>query len=82
MCTYKISISDALMEQVKPSIGDDAAVGRWMQQQMELLLIQFVTSKKKAVFDDAYMSNLINLSAPSWRGIQDADAWVHELRGE
>ena len=33
-------------------------------------------------FDEAYMQHLISLSAPSWKGVKDADAWVHELRGE
>ena len=33
-------------------------------------------------FDEQYMQHLINLSAPSWKGVTDADAWVHELRGE
>lgn len=33
-------------------------------------------------FDEAYMQRLISLSAPSWKGITDADTWVHELRGE
>lgn len=32
-------------------------------------------------FDEQYMQHLINLSAPSWKGVTDADAWVHELRG-
>lgn len=33
-------------------------------------------------FDEAYMQNLIQLSAPSWKGVTDADAWIHQLRGE
>lgn len=33
-------------------------------------------------FDEAYMQRQIHLSAPSWKGVVDADAWVHELRGE
>lgn len=33
-------------------------------------------------FDETYMQRLISLSAPSWKGVEDADAWVHELRGE
>lgn len=82
MCTYNISISDALMEQVRPSIGNDEEVGKWVQQQVELLLVQFVASKNQAAFDDDYMSNLINLSAPSWHGVTNADVWVHDLRGE
>ena len=33
-------------------------------------------------FDEAYMQNLIQLSAPAWKDVTDADAWVHELREE
>ena len=33
-------------------------------------------------FDNNYMQRLIRLAAPSWRDVSDADAWVHELRGE
>ena len=33
------------------------------------------------IFDEAYMQNLIQLSAPSWKGVTDADTWVHQLRG-
>lgn len=33
-------------------------------------------------FDDVYMQQLIKLSAPSWKGVTDADAWIHTLRGE
>ena len=32
--------------------------------------------------DDAYMSNLITKSASSWKGVTDADEWIHNLRGE
>lgn len=31
-------------------------------------------------FDEQYMQHLISLSAPSWKGVTDADAWVHQLR--
>lgn len=33
-------------------------------------------------FDAVYMQRLISLSAPSWKGVTDADAWIHKLRGE
>ena len=82
MCTYNISIDDALMEQVRPSIAKDMEESLWMQRQIELWLTQFVASTKKVAFDDAYMSNLIKMSAPAWQGVEDADKWVHELRGE
>lgn len=32
--------------------------------------------------DDEYMSRLIKQSAPAWKDVKDADAWIHELRGE
>ena len=81
MCTYNISINDRLMNQVRPSIGNDRDVALWMQQQVESLLMQMVDSSKNQVFDEEYMSNLISLSAPAWKGVQNADEWVHELRG-
>ena len=39
------------------------------------------TEERGTAFDEAYMQRLIQLSAPAWKGVSDADAWVHELRG-
>jgi len=47
MCTYNISISDAVIDDVRPAFADDDALSRWLQQQMELLLIQYATSLKR-----------------------------------
>jgi hypothetical protein len=47
MCTYNISISDAVIDDVRPAFADEDALSRWLQQQMELLLIQYATSLKK-----------------------------------
>ena len=47
MCTYSISISDAVIEDVRPAFADDDSLSRWLQQQMELLLIQYATSLKR-----------------------------------
>jgi predicted metal-dependent hydrolase len=47
MCTYNISISDAVIDVVRPAFADDAALSRWLQQQIELLLIQYATSLKR-----------------------------------
>ena len=81
MCIYNISVDDALMEKVRPAIGEGVEESKWMQQQVEMLLIQVAASQKKPAFDEDYMSNLIELSAPAWKGIKDADSWVRELRG-
>ena len=47
MCTYNISISDTVIDDVRPAFADDDALSRWLQQQMELLLIQYATSLKR-----------------------------------
>lgn len=81
MCVFKIAVDDALMENVRPAIGEGVEESKWMQQQVELLLIQVAESHKKPAFDESYMDNLIGLSAPAWKGIKDADSWIHEIRG-
>lgn len=82
MCKFSISIDDAVMEEVRPSIIDGMDEKAWVQLQVEMLFAQMAASRREATFDDDYMSNLIHLSAPAWKGINDADQWVHELRGE
>lgn len=47
MSTYNISIDDALMERVRPAFADNAAVGHWMQSQIEVLLVQMAASMDK-----------------------------------
>lgn len=81
MCVYNISVDDALMEKVRPAIGKDMEESKWMQQQVEMLLVQVAASQEKPIFDEDYLSNLIELSAPAWKGVKDADSWVRELRG-
>lgn len=47
MCTYNISISDAVIEDVRPAFADDDSLSRWLQQQVEMLLVQYATSLKR-----------------------------------
>lgn len=67
MCTYNISIDDALMARVRPAFADNEAISAWMQSQVEILLWQMV-------------SNQPNVSAPKvklsqrLRGIAHAPA--------
>lgn len=42
MCTYSISIEDALVEQLKPSLGSDNDVKKWMQHEIELAVLRYV----------------------------------------
>lgn len=82
MCKYNVAIDDDVMEIVRPSIAEGMDEDAWVQLQVEMLFSQMAASKKNLTFDDDYMANLISLSAPSWKGVKDADEWVHELRGE
>ena len=82
MCRYNISIDDAVMEKVRPSITQGMDEDAWVQLQVEMLFSQMAASHREASFDDAYMSNLISQSASAWKGVCDADEWIHSFRGE
>ena len=39
MCSYNITLSDTLVEKVRPSFADDNALQLWLQQQVEEILL-------------------------------------------
>ena len=82
MCRYNISIDDAVMEKVRPSITQGMDEDAWVQLQVEMLFSQMAASHRETSFDDAYMSAFISQSASAWKGVRDADEWIHDLRGE
>ena len=43
MCNYNIAIKDALIERVRPAFADNHEITSWMQQQMEIMLIQLAS---------------------------------------
>ena len=47
MCTYSISINDSVMEIVRPAFTDEESLSRWMQQQMELLMIRYAATLER-----------------------------------
>ncbi len=57
MCTYNISISDSVIDGVRPAFADEDALSRWLQQQMELLLIQYATTLKRKNTDGKSISS-------------------------
>ena len=62
MCTYSISVDDAVLEKVKPALPNNEAVETWMQSQMDILLLQLaesLTRKPKAQDDMAYHADRI-----------------------
>ena len=44
MCT--ITIEDNLVEQLRPALGADSDVKDWIQRQIELVVLQYVSSLK------------------------------------
>ena len=44
MCTYSITLSDTLIEQARPAIGANTDISKWIQQQMETILIRLATA--------------------------------------
>ena len=49
MCTYSISVNDTLMEDIRPAFPNEEAVEKWLQQQMDRILVEFATKRKSAV---------------------------------
>lgn len=49
MCTYNISVSDTLMENIRPAFPNEEAVERWLQQQVDMILMEFATKQKNII---------------------------------
>jgi len=47
MCTYSITLSDTLVEQARPAIGVDTDISKWMQRQLEIILIRLATTTQR-----------------------------------
>ena len=47
MCTFNFSLNDTIVNQIRPAFEDEAAVQRWMQEQLEKSMIQFAATMNK-----------------------------------
>ena len=47
MCTYNISINDALMERVRSAFANNAEISIWMQAQIENQLLKMAADMDK-----------------------------------
>lgn len=45
MCTYSITLNDALVEKARPAFADDMALQEWLQEQMSIVLERFLNSR-------------------------------------
>ena len=48
MFSYNITLSDTLVEKVRPSFADDNALQLWLQQQVEELLLDYYAAQLEA----------------------------------
>ena len=48
MCSYNITLSETLVEQVRPSFADDKALERWLQEQVEEILLDYYDAQLEA----------------------------------
>ena len=49
MCTYNISVNDAVIESIRPAFSDEKALEEWLQRQMDMILIEFAAKQKAHV---------------------------------
>lgn len=61
MCTYNITVSDTLIERVRPVIGTDSDISQWMQRQVESLLISLSVTPQRDT--NQYASDLETILA-------------------
>ena len=50
---YNITLSDSLLNQVRPSFASEKDLQEWMQLQLETVMIKFCADMKQAVFSKA-----------------------------
>ena len=43
MCSYNITLEDKLVERVRPAFANSEALCSWMQEQLEVLVLQLAT---------------------------------------
>ena len=48
MCSYNITLDDTLVQKAKPSFADDKALKKWLQQQIEWLLLEQIEAQSGA----------------------------------
>ena len=48
MCSYNITLSDTLVEKVRPSFADDNALQLWLQHQKEEIFLDYYAAQLEA----------------------------------
>ena len=59
MCTRTIHINDSLMEQVRPMFPTDEDLQRWLEKQMESVLVHFSTQQRPCSYSEEEMYAIV-----------------------
>lgn len=85
MCSYNITLSDTLMEKVRPFFADDKALELWLQKQMEELLLNFYLrqeAKKRAQKAIVAMRQQSESNGNSELTLEEINAEIRQARLE
>ena len=56
MCIYSVSLDDKVIERVRPQFKDEAALRKWLEQQLQQVVAQYAQKlKNKASGNPAWM---------------------------
>lgn len=84
MCTFNLTMSDSLIEAVRPTFKTREAVNKWLQEQANLLLQQVVerqqaTSKVAQTKVQKYDMSVFDCFSGDFGGDRDAHEIADEL---
>ena len=71
MCTYNVSIDDAIMKEVRTYFTGEAAVQNWLEQQVNAIVTEFALQNRhqqpRSAWSDYRLSEEIEMLAPRVR---------------
>lgn len=77
MCTYSFTFNDSSVDRIRPSFKDETDMQRWMQQQMETIILQYAMTLPKKNTPKNHRHSLSHL-----RGILDTEETDAQLLAE
>lgn len=82
MCTFNFSLSDASIDRIRPAFKDDAAVQAWLQEQLEILVMQYKVTPEAEKPNIHSLSHLRGILADSGMTDKQArDEYLNEKYG-
>lgn len=86
MCTFNITLDDALLERVRPAFGSEDAMRHWVKGKIETLLLNFNGSSfvPPCTYSDEEMYSLVKERLQNLEGgtakLVDGDECLSQIR--